>query len=76
MIYLHENWPEIALRNLKSPTGNIDIYIYILCSKVAIPIGIAKEIPAVTFILLTPIASPSKFTRGPPELPNVIAASV
>lgn len=32
--------------------------------------GIAKEIPAVTLIELIPIASPSKFTRGPPEFPN------
>lgn len=38
--------------------------------------GIAKDMPAVTFILLIPIASPSRFTRGPPEFPKVIAASV
>lgn len=38
--------------------------------------GMAKEMPAVTFMLLIPIASPSRFTRGPPELPNVMAASV
>ena len=38
--------------------------------------GIAKEIPSAILMVLTPIASPSKFTRGPPELPKVIAASV
>lgn len=32
--------------------------------------GIAKEIPAVTFIALIPMASPSRFTNGPPEFPN------
>lgn len=38
--------------------------------------GMAKDIPEVTFILLMPIASPSKLTSGPPLLPNVIGASV
>lgn len=38
--------------------------------------GIAKLMPGVTFMLFTPIASPSRFINGPPELPNVIAASV
>uniref|UniRef100_A0A182Q570 Uncharacterized protein n=1 Tax=Anopheles farauti TaxID=69004 RepID=A0A182Q570_9DIPT len=39
-------------------------------------IGIAKLMPAVTLMLLMPIASPSRLTSGPPELPNVMAASV
>ena len=29
-----------------------------------------------TFMLLMPIASPSRLMRGPPELPKVMAASV
>lgn len=38
--------------------------------------GMAKLIPGVTFIELMPMASPSKLINGPPELPNVIEASV
>ena len=38
--------------------------------------GMANEIPGLTFILLIPIASPSRLIRGPPELPNVMVASV
>ncbi len=33
--------------------------------------GIAKEIPDVTFMVFIPMASPSRFTKGPPELPNL-----
>lgn len=32
--------------------------------------GIAKEMPAVTFIAFTPTTSPSRLMSGPPELPN------
>ena len=38
--------------------------------------GMAKEIPSAILMVLMPIASPSRLTNGPPELPNVIAASV
>ena len=38
--------------------------------------GMAKEIPGVTFMELIPMASPSKLMRGPPLFPKVMAASV
>ena len=38
--------------------------------------GIANEMPGVTFIEFIPIASPSRLIKGPPLLPNVMAASV
>jgi hypothetical protein len=35
------------------------------------------SVPAmVAIVVLTPITSPRAFTRGPPELPGLIAASV
>lgn len=45
-------------------------------SKLNKPIGIANDMPDVILKLLMPTTSPSKFTSGPPEFPNVIEASV
>ncbi len=40
--------------------------------------GMAKPMPSEysSFMLLIPTTSPSRFTRGPPELPALMAASV
>lgn len=38
--------------------------------------GMAKDMPDVNLKLLIPITLPSKLTKGPPEFPNVIEASV
>lgn len=32
--------------------------------------GIANDMPDVTFMAFTPITSPSRLISGPPELPN------
>ena len=44
----------------------------------AVSMGMAKETPSATtaFMEDMPTTSPSRFTRGPPELPLLVAASV
>lgn len=44
----------------------------------AVSMGMAKDTPSATtaFMEDMPTTSPSRFTRGPPELPLLVAASV
>ncbi len=44
----------------------------------AVSMGMAKDTPSATTAFMDdmPTTSPSRFTRGPPELPLLVAASV
>ncbi|WVY94804.1 hypothetical protein V8G54_033892 [Vigna mungo] len=72
----------ISLRSsIFSPSqGRITLPLLLKCSIILDTESIGTEKPspsaAVNFIMFTPIISPSMLTRGPPELPILIAQSV